>query len=132
LTKSADVTTARRTALTVAIVLGLLAAWQFYRARVTAAEILAIAAGLLALSGLFVPPAALAFHRAWMGLALVLGYVNSRILLTLIYYGAVAPTGVVMRLRGHDPLERRGSRRDSYWIRRRDTRQTRAGFERAF
>lgn len=45
-------------------------------------------------------------HRAWMALGHALGWVNSRIILGLAFYAIVLPTGVVMRLFGHDPLAR--------------------------
>src|SRR5688572_16407095 len=71
---------ARKTALVVAAVLFPIALWNMYRGRMTVVAIFAIIAGVLVLIGLFVPVAARAFHRFWMGLAAILGYVNSRIL----------------------------------------------------
>ena len=43
-------------------------------------------------------------HRAWMKLADVLGWVNTRVLLILVYYLVVTPTGLVMRLLGRRPI----------------------------
>ena len=123
---------ARKTALVVAIVLGLLAAWNIYRGRNLTATILGSVAAVLALIGLFVPVAAIAFHRLWMGIAGVLGYINSRILLTILYYLMLTPYGLASRLFGRDPLMRRGPRRDSYWVKREKTRQTPQEFERSF
>ena len=88
--------------------------------------------GLLLLIGLTMPRAAALFHRAWMGLAAGLGYVNGRVLLTLIYFFVVFPFGLASRLFGNDPLQRRGGNKDSYWIARARPRQTRQGFERSF
>jgi hypothetical protein len=45
-------------------------------------------------------------YRAWMKLAEVLAWVNTRILLGIVYYGVVTPTGLVMRWRGRDPMRR--------------------------
>jgi hypothetical protein len=132
LTETVDRATARKTALVVAAVLSAFAAWQLYRGRPTAAATVGGVASVLAVAGFFIPPAARAFHRAWMGLAGVLGYVNSRILLGLVFYGMIAPTGVLMRATGHDPLDRRHGRRESYWTRRSRTRQSQEEFERAF
>ena len=87
---------------------------------------------VLALVGLLLPAAARAFHDAWMRLASALGYVNSRVLLTLMYYLVLTPYGFIMRLAGRDPLRRRGKRGESYWIGRKTTRQTREQFERLF
>ena len=91
---------ARKTALVVALVLALIAIWNIYRVRFTVAAVLGGIAVLLTLIGLFVPIAARGFHRFWMGIAGVLGYVNSRILLTILYYGLLTPYGLVSRLVG--------------------------------
>ncbi len=129
-----DVTNAqaRKTALVVAIVLVLLAGWNVYRGRIPTAAILGGFGTLLTLTGLFLPVAARGFHRFWMGIAGVLGYINSRILLTLLYYGLLTPYGFISRLVGRDPLVRRGPNRNTYWIKRENTRQTREQFERLF
>jgi hypothetical protein len=122
---------ARKTAWVVAAVLLAFAAWNFYRGRMTTAAVL----GGLALALLFVgllPSAARPFHAFWMRAAAVLGYVNSRVLLTLMYYGVFAPYGFVSRLFGRDPLRRRGPSRESYWVERKTTRQAKEQFERLF
>ena len=123
---------ARKTALIVAIVLFLIAGWNIYRGRMPVAALLGGIGGLLTLIGLFVPVAARGFHHFWMGVAGVLGYVNSRILLTTLYYGMFTPYGLISRLMGRDALTRRGPREQSYWIKRTNTRQTKEQFERLF
>ncbi len=122
---------ARKTALVVAAVLALIAAWNLYRGRAVVVAVLGGAALLLAVAGLFVPAAARRFHVFWMKVAVVLGHVNSRVLLTALYYGLFTPYGVVSRFL-RDPLRRRGARRESYWVERTRTRQTREQFERLF
>lgn len=123
---------ARKTALVVAAVLALFSAFSFYRHHQTRAAVFAGLALALLLTGLLLPPLARAFHHAWMRLAYVLGYVNSRILLFVMFYGLVTPYGIFSRLFGRDVLNRRGKGRESYWIPREKTRQAKAGFERGF
>ena len=123
---------ARKTALIVAAVLALISVWNIYRGRFTVVAVFGGIAVLLTLIGLFVPVAARGFHRVWMGIAGVLGYVNSRILLTILYYGLLTPYGLISRVIGRDPLDRRGSKRDTYWVKRESTRQTQQQFERLF
>jgi hypothetical protein len=122
---------ARKTALVVAVVLLLICVWSIYRGRMIVAGVLGSVAALLTLSGLFVPVVARGFHRFWMGVASVLGYVNSRILLSLLYYGLFTSYGLISRL-VRDPLRRRGDVEESYWIKRPYTRQTKEQFERLF
>ena len=123
---------ARKTALVVAAVLLLIAAWNFYRGRTT---VVAVAGGVgvaLILTGLVLPALARRFHVFWMKVAAALGYVNSRVLLTLMYYGVFALYGLVSRLVGRDPLRRRGAKRETYWTERKTTRQSKEQFERLF
>lgn len=46
-------------------------------------------------------------YRAWMKIGMALGWVNSRIILGLVFYVLIVPMGVVMRLLGKDPMRRR-------------------------
>ena len=124
---------ARKSALLVAAVLLAIAAWNLYRGRTTVVLIFGSSGAALVVAGLLVPPAARAFHTAWMRFAVLLGHVNSRVLLTLVYYLVVTPYGVVTRLAGRDPLRRRGGAGgESHWVERKATRQSREGFERLF
>lgn len=53
----------------------------------------------------------------WMTLAMVLGALVSTILLTLLFYFVVMPTGLVARLAGKDFLSRKlDPKAASYWI----------------
>jgi len=123
---------ARKTALIVAGAFLLLAAWNFYRHRVTVVMILGgVALGLI-LIGLLIPPAARAFHFGWMKFAAVLGYINSRVLLFLLFYFLITPYGRIAKLFGRDTLNRRARPRESYWISRENSRQTKEQFERSF
>ena len=123
---------ARKTALVVAAVLAGIAAWNLYRGRAAVVAVFGSLALALVLAGVFLPALARRFHVLWMTLAVALGYVNSRVLLSLIYYGIFAPYSLVSRLFGRDLLRRRGAKSDSYWTPRKTTRQKREQFERLF
>ena len=56
----------------------------------------------------FVAPALLKQpYRAWMALGHALGWVNSHIILGLVFIVVLQPIAYVMRLFGHDPLRRK-------------------------
>jgi hypothetical protein len=100
------------------VALGLIGAYfLFWRGSSTGYYV--IGAGvLLAVSRVFT-----AFFRrvylAWVVFALVLGYFVSRVILTILFFGIVLPTGLLMRLFGKDPMDRKfDSAAPSYWIRR--------------
>jgi hypothetical protein len=123
---------ARKTALLVGGVLLLIAAWNVHRGRMTIVWVFGGLGALLVVAGLVVTPVARAFHTGWMKFAVALGYVNSRVLLTILFYGVFVPYGFLSRLTGRDPLGRRKVGRETYWTTRKATRQSAEQFERLF
>jgi hypothetical protein len=74
---------------------------------------------LFFLLGLWVPVALRGVYRVWMGLAVVLGYFMSRIILSVVFYLVVTPIGLALRLLGKDILNQKWDKKaDSYWIKR--------------
>ena len=52
-----------------------------------------------------------------MILAFPIGWVVSRLLLAILFYGVVTPMGLVLRLGGRDPLRlARPAARTTYWM----------------
>ena len=90
--------------------------WWFDHPRVATG--LATVGGLLFLGGLLVPRWLIPVEHRWMAAAAVIGAFNTRVILTLSYYIVVTPFGVMMRLLGRDPLDRRLETGDSYWQKR--------------
>lgn len=92
----------------------------------------AVGATLMVL-GLAAPIALRPVYRVWMGLAIALGFVMTRVLLTLVFVLLMLPIGLVLRLIGKDLLSRRIDREaDSYWIQRSNTKPTGERMERYF
>lgn len=57
--------------------------------------------------GLLVPSTLAPVWRVWMKLAHVLGWINTRILLGLVFYVVVLPLAGALRVVGRDPMARR-------------------------
>jgi hypothetical protein len=76
--------------------------------------------GILLLAGGALFPGGLTpIYRAWMGLAFTLGWVVSRVLLTLLYYLVVTPTGILARICNKKFLDiDMKKKQDSYWIKK--------------
>ena len=68
----------------------------------------------LIISGYFLPSILKPFQKLWMGLALVLGFFSTRIILTILFVLVVIPTGLIARFFRYDPLGL-NYRRKSYW-----------------
>jgi hypothetical protein len=72
---------------------------------------------VLATAALVLPSALRPVYRLWMQLAEVLAWVNTRIILFLVYYLVIVPTGWVLRITGKDLLRLRlEPRADSYRV----------------
>jgi hypothetical protein len=63
-------------------------------------------AAILILPALVAPRVLAPAHRAWMTLGNALGWVNTRLVLGLIFFGLITPMGLVFRLAGRDPMRR--------------------------
>ncbi len=71
----------------------------------------------LVVLGTIVPIVLKPIYYAWMSLAVVLGFVMTRVLLTIFFCLIIVPTGLAFRLFGYDPLHRKLDREGStYWI----------------
>ena len=75
------------------------------------------AAAVLALFALYRPAALGSINRAWLRVGLVLYRIVNPIIMALLFCSTIVPIGIVMRLRGKDPLRlRRDPDASSYWI----------------
>jgi hypothetical protein len=96
--------------VSVGIVLCVIAALLVWRGRILRAEIVGGIGAVLLVAGLLYPPVLKWPSAAWWRFSRVLGYVNARILLTLLFSLVLLPLSIVWRLTGKDPLERRRQR----------------------
>jgi len=67
---------------------------------------LALAVALV-VPALVLPRSLTYVHRGWMAVGEALGWINTRIILSVIFYALVTPMGILMRRFGRDPMQRR-------------------------
>jgi len=124
----------RKFGLIMAVALTLLAALAWYKDSQDLGAKLILAAVILSMVALTWKRALLPFYKIWMIIGGFLGFVNSHLLLSLVFYLIFTPTGLIMRLFRGDPLERdlrRGSD-SSYWSRRETPLLPKEHYERQF
>jgi hypothetical protein len=93
--------------ISVGIVLLLITGFLVWRERLTAAPIVGGIGAVLLVLGL-VQPRLLKWPSAvWWRFAIILGHVNARIILTLIFAIVFSPLGLLWRMVGNDPLSRK-------------------------
>lgn len=95
------------------IVTGLLAIGLIFK--IDWLNLLALSIGILSI---FFSAAARSIEFAWLKLALVLGWINSRILLSIIYFVFLLPLAWVSRLFTKDPLSLRNRKTSSIFTTR--------------
>lgn len=70
-------------------------------------------ASMLWLPALFYPCVLQPVYTSWMKVGHVLGWINTRIILGLLFYLIVLPMGLIMRLFGFDPMARKKDQESS-------------------
>lgn len=112
-----------------AIVAGIL----WYNDSVQGMQIAGAVAGVFLAAGLLFPMVLKPLFVVWMGIARVLAFVNTHLILALVFYSLFTVIGLVMRLLGRDPLNRKLSpTAKTYWHRREKPLLDRAHYERQF
>ena len=66
-----------------------------------------IIASMLIVPALLWPQSLTQVYRLWMLGGLILGWINTRVMLGLVFYSLFTPVGVVRRLLGKDPMRLR-------------------------
>jgi cytochrome b subunit of formate dehydrogenase len=72
--------------------------------------------GILILLGLIIPKILLPFQKIWMAFAIVLGFIMTRIILSILFYLIITPIGLIAKLFKKDFLDRKIQKdKASYW-----------------
>lgn len=111
----------------------LLSCWWIYRGKFHSVSPVMMPLGaVLVLLGIVFPRALVYPNKAWMTLAEVLSFVSTRIILAFVYFMIVTPIGLVKRLFGWDPLNRRAPKSESYWRPYSDRQRNSRHYEKMF
>lgn len=69
--------------------------------------------------GLAVPILLNPIYKVWMSFAVVMGFIMTRVILTVIFYGLFTPISLLARLLGKDLLDERWDKNTkTYWVKR--------------
>lgn len=94
------------------LILGLYLLWKN---KPWVSPILIISVFLL-ISGALYPKILIPFYFIWMTIATIIGWIMTRVILTLLFYLVVTPIGMISRLFGHRFLDLKlDASRKSYW-----------------
>ena len=122
----------RNFGLLMACVLLLVGGWLWWKSAPSWPWVLG-AAALTAVIGLAIPAVLKPFYRGWMILALIMGWVMTRVILTLVYYLVLTPIGFLGRVFGEQFLQlKKSGEEPSYWVRRTGRPHEKSDYERQF
>jgi Saxitoxin biosynthesis operon protein SxtJ len=98
----------------------LVAGWQYFRHdRPMTAAIVFATAVVLGTVCYISPTVSRYVYVGWMIAVFPIGWVMSHVILAAAFYGVFTPFGLVMRLFGRDPMQRRfDPDATTYWVRR--------------
>ena len=105
----------RKFGLTVGTVLVIIGLVLFYSEKSSHTYFLSIG-GALIIFGVVVPKILLPIQKAWMAIAVVLGFIMTRVILSVLFYLVVTPIGLLAKLLGKDFLDRKIEKnKKTYW-----------------
>ena len=92
-----------------------------------------ILSGAFMVLGLAVPVLLKPIHKIWMILAILMGWLMTRVLLVVLFYLVVTPISILAKLFSKNMLELKCNRNlDSYWIPRKESKFQKENYEKQF
>lgn len=118
--------------LTMAIVLGLIGLFLWWQARPSAIYFLATAV-LFFGPALCCPKILWPFQKIWMSLAVILGWLMSRVILIVLFYLVTTPIGLILKISGKDLLDLKIEKnKNSYWVSRKAASKAKESYRKQF
>ena len=82
--------------------------------------------------GLIIPTLLKPIYILWMTFAVILGWVMTRVILSLVFYFIMTPIGLLTKLIGEDFLALKRKKSDSYWNYRDSSLELNQDYEKQF
>ena len=95
-------------------------------------QLIAIIASIFILLGFIAPILLKPIYFVWMIFAAILGWVMTRVILSLVFYLIITPIGLITRILGEDFLALRKKKSDSYWNYRDSSEELNQDYEKQF
>lgn len=122
----------RQFGITIGIILGLLGVWFLWHGKEWY-SLLFIVSGVFLFLGIVLPLLLKPIHKLWMSLAVLIGWIMTRVIITILFYLIVTPIGLLARLCGKDFLNTKLDRNvDSYWLPRKAVKCDKRKYENQF
>lgn len=118
--------------LTVGGILLLIGLFLFYKQRSSAVYWM-VAGSILIVLAFSAPMVLKPLNKIWMTFGIILGWIMSRVVLIILFYLVLTPTGLIAKLVGKDFLDRKIDRtKNSYWQKKEKKNPDPRNYERQF
>ena len=122
----------RKFGLTVGIALGVFGGLFLWRGK-DFFDILFYIGGAFILLGLTAPIVLKPVQKVWMSIAIMLGWVMTRVILCILFFLVVTPIGLIARLFGKGFLDLKlDPDASTYWVQKRSPRTDKSDYEKQF
>ena len=122
----------RKFGITIGIILLIIAGFLFWKEK-ESFQILLTFGATLCILGIAIPFILKPIYWVWMLFATILGWIMTRVILSLLFYIIVTPIGLIPRLFGKQFLELRWDKsKESYWNFRTNERLIKENYEKQF
>ena len=99
---------------TMAVVFMIFSAFLFYYGNYFYQNLLFVSV-LFTIFGFIIPILLKPIYFVWMVFAVILGWIMTRVILSILFYVIITPIGLLSRLIGEDFLSLKSMKSDSYW-----------------
>lgn len=108
----------RKFGITVGGIFILIGLWFVYQNIFEVAKYILLTVGvILLLSGLFLPKKLSSTYKIWMGLAFAMGWIMSRVILSVLFIFVITPIGLLAKIFGKEFLDIKfNDNKNTYWI----------------
>ena len=117
--------------ITIGIILFIISGLLMYYEKEISQTIAVLASAFIGL-GLVLPMLLKPIYFVWMVFAAILGWLMTRVILSVVFYLIMTPIGLITKLLGEDFLALRKVESDSYWNYRDSSEETSQNYEKQF
>ena len=117
--------------ITIGIILFIISSLLFYYDKSSYQMIAYVGGGFIGL-GIIIPILLKPIYILWMTFAVILGWVMTRVILSIVFYFIMTPIGLLTRLLGEDFLALKKSNSGSYWNNRDQSVELNQDYEKQF
>ena len=95
-------------------------------------QLIAIIASTIMVLGFIFPTLIKPIYFIWMTFAAILGWIMTRVILSLVFYLIITPIGLITRMLGEDFLALKKLQSNSYWNQRDSFKELNQNYEKQF